>query len=101
MRENPHPRCLRPPAAAMAKAQHAQIARDLAEQIASGRAPVGSLLPTEFELCERYEATRYTVRMALAQLQEQGLISRRKNVGSRVEAARPTRSFMQSLASVE
>ena len=101
MRENPHPRCLRPPAAAMAKAQHAQIARDLAEQIASGRAPVGSLLPTEFELCERYEATRYTVRMALAQLQEQGLISRRKNVGSRVEAARPARSFMQSLASVE
>jgi len=62
---------------------------------------VGSLLPTEFELCDRYGASRYTVRMALGQLQEQGLISRRKNVGTRVEASRPTGGFMQSLASVE
>ena len=85
----------------MGRAQHAEIAKDLAEQIASGKAPVGDLLPTEFELCERYGASRYTVRMALGQLQEQGLISRRKNVGTRVEASRPTAGFMQSLASVE
>lgn len=62
---------------------------------------VGALLPTECELCERYGASRYTVRLALGQLQEQGLISRRKNVGTRVEATRPTGGFMQSLASVE
>jgi len=85
----------------VAKAQHAEIARDLAEHIASGRAPVGSLLPTELELCGHYDATRYTMRRALSQLQEQGLISRRKNVGSRVEAMRPTGGFTQSLASVE
>ncbi|HNK17178.1 MAG TPA: GntR family transcriptional regulator [Piscinibacter sp.] len=85
----------------MGRAQHAEIAKDLAEQIASGKVPVGSLLPTEFELCERYDASRYTVRMALGQLQEQGLISRRKNVGTRVEASRPSGGFMQSLASVE
>jgi DNA-binding GntR family transcriptional regulator len=85
----------------MGRAQHADIARDLAEQIASGKVAVGALLPTEFELCERYDASRYTVRMALSQLQEQGLISRRKNVGTRVEATRPTGVFMQSLASVE
>lgn len=85
----------------MGRAHHAEIAKDLAEQIASGKVPVGDLLPTEFELCERYGASRYTVRMALGQLQEQGLISRRKNVGTRVEASRPTAGFMQSLASVE
>ena len=85
----------------MGRAQHAEIAKDLAEQIACGKVPVGDLLPTEFELCERYGASRYTVRMALGQLQEQGLISRRKNVGTRVEASRPTAGFMQSLASVE
>ena len=85
----------------MGRAQHAEIAKDLAEQIASGKVPVGDLLPTEFELCERYGASRYTVRMALGQLQEQGLISRRKNVGTRVEASRPTAGFMQSLASLE
>jgi GntR family transcriptional regulator len=85
----------------MGRAQHAEIAKDLAEQIASGKVPIGDLLPTEFELCERYGASRYTVRMALGQLQEQGLISRRKNVGTRVEASRPAVGFMQSLASVE
>jgi DNA-binding GntR family transcriptional regulator len=101
MLENPRRRQRPGKVVSMGRAQHAEIARELAEQIASGRAPVGSLLPTELELCERYDATRYTVRMALAQLQEQGLISRRRNVGSRVEAARPTAGFMQSLASVE
>lgn len=85
----------------MGRAHHAEIAKDLAEQIASGKVAVGSLLPTEFELCERYDASRYTVRMALGQLQEQGLISRRKNVGTRVEATRPSGGFLQSLASVE
>lgn len=85
----------------MGRAQHADIARELGELIASGKVAVGALLPTEFELCEQYGASRYTVRMALGLLQEQGLISRRKNVGTRVEAARPTGGFVQSLASVE
>lgn len=79
----------------------ADLARHLAEGIANDRYPVGSLLPTEFELCRQFEATRYTVRLALADLQEQGLISRRKNVGSRVEASRPSSGFVQSLSSVE
>ncbi|WP_093222498.1 MULTISPECIES: winged helix-turn-helix domain-containing protein [unclassified Variovorax] len=73
----------------------------LAQAIASDRYPVGSLLPTEFELCDLYGESRYAVRMALDELREQGLISRKKNVGSRVEAARTTTGFLQSLASVE
>jgi DNA-binding GntR family transcriptional regulator len=83
------------------KLRHTELARELAEGIATGRYPVGSLLPTEFELCARHDASRYTVRMALGELQELGLISRRKNVGSRVEAAKPVAGFVQSLASVE
>jgi DNA-binding GntR family transcriptional regulator len=77
------------------------LSRDLAQGIANGRYPVGSLLPTEFELCDQYGASRYTVRLALGELQEQGLISRKKNVGSKVEASRPTTGFVQSLSSVE
>lgn len=77
------------------------LAKDLAEAIASAKYPVGTLLPTEFELCDRYQASRYTVRLALTELQEQGLISRKKNVGSKVEASRPTAGFVQSLSSVE
>jgi len=85
----------------MANAKQAELTRDLAEGIASGRFPVGSLLPTEFELCDRYGASRYTVRMALQELQDLGLISRRKNVGTRVEAMRPVSGFTQSIATVD
>lgn len=85
----------------MSKAKHADLTRELAEGIASGKWPVGSLLPTEFELCDRYGASRYTVRMALQELQDLGLISRRKNVGTRVESAQPIAGFTQSIATVD
>lgn len=83
------------------RATHADLARELAEAIAAGRHPVGSLLPTEFELCEAHGLSRYAVRKALDELQELGLISRRKNVGTRVEAARPAAGFTQSIATVD
>ena len=85
----------------MTSVRHTDLAQEIAQGITSGRYPVGSLLPTEFELCEQHDATRYTVRMALGELQEQGLISRKKNVGTRVEASRPTTGFVQALSSVE
>ena len=85
----------------MVSSSHSDIARDLADGIRSGRFAVGSLLPTEFELCERYAASRYGVRRALHELQQLGLISRRKNVGTRVIAAVPVPGFVQSIATVE
>lgn len=85
----------------MTATKNADLARDLSEGIASGRFAVGTLLPTEFELCEQYGLSRYAVRKALDQLQELGLISRRKNVGTRVEAMRPQAGFTQSIATVE
>lgn len=85
----------------MRKTSQAGLARDLAEGIASGRFPVGSLLPTEFDLCEQYGLSRYGVRKALDELQDLGLISRRKNVGTRVEAMRPASGFTQSIATVD
>jgi GntR family transcriptional regulator len=41
------------------------------------------------------------VRKALDELQDLGLISRRKNVGRRVEAQRPKPGFSQSIATVD
>ncbi len=85
----------------MTKATHSELVRELETGITSGRFPVGSLLPTEFEMCEQYGASRYTVRMALQALQDLGLISRKKNVGTRVEAMRPAAGFTQSIATVD
>lgn len=86
---------------AIPKVSFSSIAHDLTEGIRSGRFQVGALLPTELELVAHYGTSRHTVRAALAELQELGLVSRRKNVGTRVEAAAPTKGFRPSLASVE
>lgn len=80
--------------------RYATVAKDLMDGIASGRYPVGSLLPTEVELCALYAVSRHTVRTAINQLLTQGLVSRRKRVGTRVEAISPRGGYSQSLASV-
>lgn len=59
-----------------------QIARTLKQQIVNGEFPVGSQLPTEGELCERFSVSRYTVRGALNQLRDDGLISSRRGAGT-------------------
>ena len=79
----------------------ADLSRLLAEGIASGKFPVGSLLPKEIELCEQYGLSRYAVRKVLDDLLEMGLISRKKNVGTRVETNRPVTGFTQSIATVD
>lgn len=83
------------------KPHHSDISRHLTEAITSGHFAVGSVLPTELELCEHYKTSRHTVRAALAELQRVGLVSRRKNAGTRVEATKPRDTFRPSLASVD
>ncbi len=85
----------------MSKPRPPALTQELAAGIASGKWPVGSLMPTEFELCDLYGASRYAVRIALQELQDLGLISRRKNVGTRVESAQPVAGFTQSIATVD
>ena len=83
------------------KPRFADIARHLQQAITTGHFAVGSLLPTELELSDHYATSRHTVRLALQELQNAGMVSRRKNVGTRVESATPQTAFQQSLASVE
>jgi GntR family transcriptional regulator len=83
------------------KANFANIARHLTDAITSGHFAVGALLPTELELCKHYGTSRHTIRAALAELQQLGLVSRRKNVGTRVVSAKPRAGFRPSLASVD
>ncbi|MFJ3055363.1 GntR family transcriptional regulator [Herbaspirillum sp. NPDC087042] len=83
------------------KPHFAEIAQDLTENIAAGRYPVGSVLPGELELCGMYNTSRHTVRAALHELQQLGLVSRKKNAGTRVESATPKNDFRPSLGSLE
>ncbi|WP_437615712.1 GntR family transcriptional regulator [Erwinia sp. V71] len=84
----------------MISVRYLQLARQLSDAINSGQYPVGSLLPTEHELSEMYQVSRHTVRAAIARLQEQGLVSRKKRVGTRVESVTGHKGYSQALASV-
>ncbi|GGQ15761.1 GntR family transcriptional regulator [Streptomyces roseolilacinus] len=59
-----------------------RIADDLRGQIERGELQAGEQLPTEFELVERYETSRNTVRLALRRLTEEGLIIAGQGRGS-------------------
>ncbi len=81
--------------------RHIEIARELRAAIASGSLAVGTVLPTELELCSQYGVSRHTVRIAIADLAGAGLVTRRKRFGTVVQAAQPVRSYRQTVASVD
>ena len=56
--------------------RYMQLAQTLINEIQSGRFPVGSTIPTEFELCEQFGASRSTVREAVKQLVQLGMVVR-------------------------
>jgi DNA-binding FadR family transcriptional regulator len=66
----------------------AVIADALIAEIKDGTLPVDAALPTERELCDRFAASRPTVREALAQMQMQGYLTAQS--GHRPRAARPS-----------
>ncbi len=82
---------------------HRQLFLVLHEEIARGALAVGDPLPTEQELCEQFGVSRITVRRALADLVQQGYITRRQGVGSFVRRQistgqhSPTRSYLEEL----
>jgi DNA-binding GntR family transcriptional regulator len=77
-----------------------RIEKRLREAIAAGRYPIGSLLPTEAELCASLDVSRHTVREALRRLVEAGLVERRQGAGSVVVAREPPRREVHALRDV-
>lgn len=59
-----------------------QLEHRLRARINADEFQPGSVLPTEDQICCEYDVSRITVRRALDALQQQGLIERRRGVGS-------------------
>lgn len=64
--------------------KHERISRELAREIRSGRLRSGTRLPGENDLAKRFGVSRTTVRAALAELSEDGLIATHIGKGSYV-----------------
>ena len=76
--------------------QYALVAQRLMLDIAGGRYPVGSLLPAELDLCTQFGVSRHTIREAIRRLQERGLVTRRRGIGTSVKASRAQTRYVQS-----
>jgi DNA-binding GntR family transcriptional regulator len=61
-----------------------QLARDLKAAVADGRIATGSFLQNELELADRWQVSRPTVRRAIQELVDSGLLVRQRGVGTQV-----------------
>ena len=66
----------------MSGALYQQVSRDLLDRIAGEGLEKGAMLPSEAELCQQYGVSRITIRAAIGQLVERGLLVRRPGVGT-------------------
>ena len=76
------------------------VAEQLSAAIQDGTYPVGSMLPTEAELCTRFGVSRQTIREATRLLLQLGLVSRHQGVGTRVERAQVAETYVQRLGAL-
>jgi len=77
------------------------LARHLTQQIEAGHYPVGTTIPTEAELQQRFDVSRHTVREALREMKYRGLVKARAGIGTVVRARVPATSFMQGMGTLE
>ena len=72
---------------------HRAIYESLSTSIRSGEYASGDRLPSEAELCKRFDASRITVAKAIQTLQQDGLVTRRPGSGSYVQLPLPATSY--------
>ncbi|MEO3821213.1 GntR family transcriptional regulator [Plantactinospora sp. B24E8] len=68
--------------------RYLQLAEELRERIVSGELPQGSAMPSETELAETSQMSRTSVRNAIRQLREWGLVRAEQGRGTYVRAPR-------------
>lgn len=84
----------------MAQAKYQEIADRLRDQIDGGTLQPGDRLPSEPDLVKLYDASRNTVRLAIALLTNQGLVVTRQGLGSFVnEPAAPFTALLSRIKS--
>jgi DNA-binding GntR family transcriptional regulator len=73
-----------------------QLSRQLVAAIESGRLPKGAFLDNELDLADRWQVSRPTVRRAIQDLVDAGMLVRRRGVGTQVVSDQVRRPFKLS-----
>jgi DNA-binding GntR family transcriptional regulator len=81
--------------------RYSEIEDILRGEIQTGHYKLGSRLPTEHELCDRFGVSRFTVRQALSRLREAGILDARPGIGTIVVSAADRVTFVHTLSSME
>lgn len=77
------------------------VAERILTAIENGTHAVGTLLPPEKQLCDTFGVSRITVRAAMQELEQLGVISRQAGVGTRVLRQRPAEQFVHVSSSID
>ena len=76
-----------------------QLMQKLRSDIQNGVYPVHSRIPSEQELCDTYQVSRVTVRKALAELTQEGLLNRHQGKGTFVKERTPQKQNFSVITS--
>lgn len=79
---------------------YVSLARALMHDIEQGRYPLGTALPPEDSLARHYAVSRHTVRQALRELKDEGVIWARAGVGTIVRSRPETPRFFSGIKTV-
>lgn len=74
--------------------RYVQVCKALLDAIGRGEYAVGALLPPEAVLCDQYSVSRTTVREALRQLSEQGVVDKLHGIGTVVKNTEPRSNYV-------
>ncbi|MCM3790296.1 UTRA domain-containing protein [Domibacillus indicus] len=70
-----------------AKPLYVQLKEKIKKNIENEQYAIGSQLPTEAELCELHGVSRITIRRAIAELEEEGIVQKQHGIGTFVKSA--------------
>jgi len=80
--------------------RYRSVADTLMEGIVSGKYPVGAVLPGETDVAAQFSISRHTARDAMRLLEQAGMITRRRRVGSTVVSSELPLRYNQRIESI-
>ena len=80
--------------------RYSVVAQSLIDDIASGKHAVGTLLPSEVEICRSFGVSRQTARNAVRMLTEMGLVSPHPGIGTTIRARSATSRYAHTVESI-